>query len=89
MPFRLVSSPAEAVLIFINLEAGGAATSSAAEAALGFKNKKETVLKVRQSPKMIEITSSFFIYSPFSLNSYYNSLPFANSLTVLYWEVRY
>jgi hypothetical protein len=67
MPLRLVRSSAEAVLIFINFTAPGlvAVFASVAEVALGFKNKKETVLKIRQSPKIIEIIMDFFIQTHF------------------------
>ena len=75
MPFRLVSSPADAVLILINFIAPAldAVVASAAETALGFKNKKETVLKIRQSPKIIEIIIDFFIQPPFPFIGFISS----------------
>jgi len=74
-------------LIFINFTAPALDTAggSAAEDALGLKNKKETVLKIRQSPKKIEIMIDFFIRPPFPLVVLY-PLPFANSLILLHWR---
>ena len=51
----------------------------------GFKNKKETVLKIRQSPKIIETTIDFFIQPPFPFISFISS-SLRQFINVLYWE---